>query len=284
MKLNHIYNENCIDFMEKIKTDSILVDIIITSPPYNIGLKYGKYYNDNQPKKEYLNRMKTVARKSLGILKDNGSFFLNVGFTSKNPLLSFERASIFEHIGYKIQNTIIWLKSIGKSNGSISEGGSIGHFKPINSDCYLSNLYEYVFHFTKTGNIKLNKLAIGVPYQDKSNKTRGKFIKPDLRDRGNVFLTTYETIQEKRPHPSVFPMKLPKKCIKLHGYNKNTIVYDPFMGIGTTALACIDLGVNYLGTEINTEYVHEAEQKINNKQNLLWIRKKKEKIGVGETN
>ncbi|MGH9981071.1 MAG: DNA methyltransferase [Nitrososphaeraceae archaeon] len=60
--------------------------------------------------------------------------------------------------------------------------------------------------------------------------------------------------------------KLPYYYIKLHGYNENTIVYDPFMGIGTTALVCIDLGVNYLGTETNKEYVEIAEYTINEKE------------------
>ena len=72
-------------------------------------------------------------------------------------------------------------------------------------------------------------------------------------------------------------------CLK-HGYNKNTIVYDPFMGIGTTAIGCIDLGANYLGTEINVEYVQVAEQRINNQHKLLCKRKKQEKIWIGETN
>ena len=64
----------------------------------------------------------------------------------------------------------------------------------------------------------------------------------------------------------IFPVKLPYYCIKLHGYDGNTIVYDPFMGIGTTAVACIDLGVNYLGTEINKEYIQLAESILNEKK------------------
>lgn len=64
------------------------------------------------------------------------------------------------------------------------------------------------------------------------------------------------------PHPAVFPEKLPLRCIKLHGVKPDMIVYDPFMGIGTTALACISLGVNYLGTEIDSEYVKVALEDI----------------------
>ena len=84
------------------------------------------------------------------------------------------------------------------------------------------------------------------------------------------WLITYETIQsrDERCHPAIFPIKLPFYCIKLHGYDSNTIVYDPFMGIGTTAAACIDLRVNYLGTEINKDYVQLAESTIDERNKL----------------
>ncbi|MGD1837823.1 MAG: DNA methyltransferase [Nitrososphaeraceae archaeon] len=150
INLNRIYNEDCLPFMKKLNRN--LIDIIITSPPYNIKINYGNNYNDNKPKEKYLVWLELVAKESISILKDNGSFFLNVGHTSKNPLLPFEIATRFEQVGYKLQNKIIWIKSIsidkedvGKSNGSISKDVSLGHFKPISSDCYLSNLYEYVF-------------------------------------------------------------------------------------------------------------------------------------------
>jgi site-specific DNA-methyltransferase (adenine-specific) len=93
-----------------------------------------------------------------------------------------------------------------------------------------------------------------VPYQDKTNIGRWKSATEDKRDRGNVWFIPYPTINEGRPHPAVFPEKLPYLCIKMHGVKKGMVVHDPFMGIGTTALACIHLGVNYLGTEIDSDY------------------------------
>ena len=69
-------------------------------------------------------------------------------------------------------------------------------------------------------------------------------------------------IQEGRPHPAVFPIKLPERCINLHGIKPNLLVYDPFMGIGNTALACLRLGLNYLGTEIDAEYIKIAQHKM----------------------
>lgn len=105
-------------------------------------------------------------------------------------------------------------------------------------------------------------MGIGVTYQDKTNIGRWKSAKSDKRDRGNVWLISYPTIQEGRPHPAVFPIKLPERCINLHGIKLNMLVYDPFMGIGNTALACLRLGLNFLGTEIDAEYIKIAQQKM----------------------
>lgn len=268
INLNRIYQEDCLSFMSKLRDQKILVDVVVTSPPYNMNKEYG-IYKDNKEREKYLQWMKNVAEKSYDILKDDGSFFLNVGGRPVDPTAPFEVATQFRTI-YELQNTIHWIKSVsidaedvGKNNEFRDYGNiSIGHFKPIVSDRYLSDLQEYIFHFTKTGNIKLDKLRIGVTYQDKTNIGRWKSAKQDKRDRGNVWLIPYPTIQEGRPHPAVFPIKLPERCIKLHGIKPNMVVYDPFMGIGNTALACLRLGLNYLGTEIDAEYIKVAQDKI----------------------
>jgi len=196
----------------------------------------------------------------LSVLDDRGSFFLNIAGTPSDPLLPLEVAQQFIKAGYVLQNTIHWIKSI--SFETEKSHRTIGHFKPIVSDRFLSDCHEYIFHFTKNGDVKLDKLAIGVPYQDKTNIGRWKSAKQDKRDRGNVWFIPYPTITESRPHPAVFPEKLPYLCIKLHGITPGMIVYDPFMGIGTTALACKKLGVNYIGTEIDDFYVKIAEKNL----------------------
>jgi site-specific DNA-methyltransferase (adenine-specific) len=104
-------------------------------------------------------------------------------------------------------------------------------------------------------------MAIGAEHQDKSNVKR--FARKS-RDRGDTWFMTYQTIQNHRPHPAEFPIRLPEMCIKLHGVKPDTLVYDPFMGSGNTALVCISLGVNFVGTEISKEYVEMAEENIRN--------------------
>ena len=253
--------------MNNLNAENIRIDVIVTSPPYNINKEYSSY-RDNKEREEYLNWLYQIAKLSYLILKDNGSFFLNIGGTHSDPMLPFDVVKKFKHAGYKLQNTIHWIKSIsiekedvGKSNGKRHDY-SVGHFKPIISERYLTDLQEYIFHLTKEGNIRVDKKAIGVPYQDKTNIGRWKSAIEDKRDRGNVWFIPYPTINEERPHPAVFPEKLPYLCIKMHGIRKDMIVYDPFMGIGTTALACIRLGVNYLGTDIDAEYIKVAMEDI----------------------
>lgn len=276
--VNKIYNIDCMEFMSLLKKeDTIKIDAIVTSPPYNINKPYSKY-NDKRDKNEYLLWLQKVATNSLQILKEDGSFFLNVGGRPADYMLPFEICSKFIGAGYKLQNTIHWIKSIsievadiGKKNNIIKTDSSIGHFKPIISQRFLSDLHEYIFHFTKKGDLAIDKLAVGVTYQDKSNIGRWKSAKTDKRDRGNIWFIPYNTIQEKRPHPATFPEKLPYLCIKLHGIKKNTIIYDPFIGIGTTALACINLNVEFLGTEIDNRYIEIANENIQ----LRYIKNKK---------
>jgi site-specific DNA-methyltransferase (adenine-specific) len=271
---NNIYQEDCLAFMDKLKRHDISVDVIVTSPPYNINKAYSSY-RDNKKREEYIFWLRCVAMKSLSILKQTGSFFINIGEIPSDPLLPIEIAKQFLDCGFKLQNVIHWIKSISLEKEDIGKANlldyntSIGHFKPILSQRFLSAFHEYIFHFTKTGDIKLDKLAIGVVYQDKTNIGRWKSARQDKRDRGNVWFIPYSTVQEARPHPATFPEKLPLLCIKLHGIKRNMLVYDPFMGIGSTALACINLNVNYIGTEIDGEYLKLTVENIDERTSSL---------------
>lgn len=264
-----IYEEDCLTFMEKLSSQNTFLDVIVTSPPYNINKEY-RTYDDNKKKDDYFAWLE-VGKKIKSVLKNDGSFFLNISGRPSDPTLPFDLAArLTKNVDFNLQNTIHWIKSvsvdpedIGRNNGfHNSDNISIGHFKPIVSDTYLSDLHEYIFHFTKNGNVKLEKLKIGVTYQDKTNIGRWETATRDRRDRGNVWFIPYPTVQEARPHPAVFPVKLPERCIQLHGIKKNMLVYDPFIGIGTTALACIHLKVNYIGTEIDSHYIGVAKQRI----------------------
>jgi site-specific DNA-methyltransferase (adenine-specific) len=144
---------------------------------------------------------------------------------------------------------------------------SAGHFKPLNSKRYLTDCHEYVFHLTKSGNVPLDRLAIGVEYADKSNIARwGHTGGNDRRCRGNNWFVPYETIVNRaseRPHPATFPVALAEMCVRLHGIYPTTTMLDPFLGIGNSALAAEVCGVHrFIGFDIDPGYLAEAKARI----------------------
>jgi len=240
------------------------VDVVVTSPPYNIGIDYSSY-RDALPRKEYLQWMEEVGIAIKRVLIDDGSFFLNIGNKPKDQWIAWDVANVLRK-HFVLQNVIHWIKSIAINKSDVGnypnivDDVAVGHFKPIVSDRFLNDCHEYIFHFSKKGENKLKKLEIGVPYQDKTNIGRWKVAKEDKRDRGNTWFIPYETIQSKteRPHPATFPIRLPEMCIKLHGIRENLLVVDPFSGIGSTAIASLRLGVSFVGFDIDNEYTDEA--------------------------
>jgi len=263
-----LYLQDCLEGMRQhLSTGS--VDVVVTSPPYNIGVRY-KSYGDNLPRGRYLDWMEEVGLELCRVMKNDASFFLNVGGKPNDPWTPLDIAQrMRKH--FVMQNVIHWVKSIAIGKNDVGKYASIlgdiavGHYKPIGGRRFLHDCHEYIFHFTKTGKVMLDRLGIGVPYQDKSNIGRWKSAKQDKRCRGNTWFIPYQTIwdrQRQRPHPSTFPIALPEMCIKLHGLSKTRLVLDPFIGIGSTAIACLRLGVSCIGFEIERNYLDEASKRI----------------------
>ena len=262
LKTNNVYIMDCIKGIRLMKKQSLLVDVIVTSPPYNIGKEYHQY-DDEKPREAYLDWLESIAGECHEIMTDHSSFFLNVGGKPSDMWIPLDIAQRFRN-KFVLQNMIHWVKSISIPKEDVGDYPnilgdiSVGHYKPVNSNRYMNSCHEYIFHFTKKGDVELDKSAIGVPYQDKSNIGRWKGVTGDLHPRGNIWFIPYETIQKSRPHPTVFPIKLPEMCFKLHGVEKINLAMDPFMGIGSTAIACKKLNVNFLGFEIDETYVEIA--------------------------
>jgi site-specific DNA-methyltransferase (adenine-specific) len=261
------YLKDCITGLkENVKDRS--ADVVVTSPPYNIGTSYGSY-KDELPREKYLTWIEEVGIAVKQSLTDDGSFFLNIGNKLKDPWIAWDVAYVLRKY-FVLQNVIHWVKSIAISKAQVGNYPNIagdiavGHFKPIMSNRFLNDCHEYIFHFTKYGDVHLDKLAVGVSYQDKTNIERWKAAnKEDRRDRGNMWFIPYQTIQSRskqRPHPATFPVKLPEMCIRLHGNAK--LVVDPFVGIGSAAVAAMRLGISFVGFEIDKEYLDATIDRI----------------------
>jgi site-specific DNA-methyltransferase (adenine-specific) len=247
---------DCLPILKKMEDE--YVDLTITSPPYNIGVKYNSY-KDNKGRKEYLLWLMNVFTEVNRITKNSGALFLNVGSTNKDPWIAMDVAQVLRDI-WVLQNHIVWVKSL-----SVGEK-TFGHFKPISSKRFVNHLYEHIFHFTKKGVNPIDRTAtgIGVPYADKSNIKRW-CKKSDIRCRGDVWFIPYKTINTKKQkgeHPAIFPEKLVEMCIRLHGFNKDLVVLEPFLGTGTTLVVTKAMGIEGIGIDIDKFYTDFAIERL----------------------
>ncbi len=166
---------------------SAFVDVTVTSPPYNIGIKYADDVKDDFREDDYRTWSREWMYALLRLTKPQGHFFLNVGAIPKKPTRPFDLLVEALGAGWKLQNTFHWVKSISVPGKNEGEWISRGQFKPINSPRFVNDCHEYVFHFTPNGDSPLDRLAVGVPFQDKTNIERWAG-KKDKRCRGNVWL------------------------------------------------------------------------------------------------
>src|SRR5215831_8854778 len=253
---------DCLEGMRRLPDSS--VDIVVTSPPYNLGIKY-RNYSDKKSREEYLTWSCEWAREVKRLLREKGSFFLNLGACPSNPLIPHELVVGLKEggVGFQLQNTFHWIKSITVET---KEGRQVsaGHFKPLQSHRYVNDCHEYIFHLTKNGDTPLDRLGLGVPYADKSNIRRwGHTNGRDLRCRGNNWFIPYKTIvnrSKERPHPATFPVELAINCIRIHGCRSDLIMLDPFVGIGHSALAAKECAIgHFIGFDVDPEYIAVAK-------------------------
>jgi site-specific DNA-methyltransferase (adenine-specific) len=257
------YLGDSLDVLARLPAAS--VSAIVTSPPYNLGIRY-RTYNDTMPRERYLEWTSRWVKLAAHVLAEDGSLFLNVGGKPTDPWTALDVAQAARpHL--KLQNTIHWIKSIAiekslaGARAGLEQDLAVGHYKPINSERFLHDCHEFVFHFTPHGHTRLSRQAIGIPYQDKSNVGRWRAAADDLRCRGNTWFIPYDTIQSRdkeRPHPATFPPKLPEMCLRLHGTERIATVVDPFLGLGSTAVACAQLGLDFIGIDMDESYLNEA--------------------------
>ena len=253
---------DCVAGMAELPDSS--VDVVVTSPPYNIGIRY-RSHDDDRPREEYLAWSEQWAGQVQRVLKPEGSFFLNVAGSPANPWLPHELVLRLRPL-FTLQNTLHWVKSITVHPKTGPEV-SAGHFKPIRGERFINDCHEYIFHLTKDGNVKLHRKAIGVKYVHKSNIGRwGHTEGEDKRCRGNNWFIPYKTIQSRdaeRPHPATFPAQLAEWCVRLHGVRPDLVVMDPFFGLGHAGEGARNAGASRcIGFEMDAEYLAEARARL----------------------
>jgi site-specific DNA-methyltransferase (adenine-specific) len=250
-----LHRGDCLNVMPK-RLAGQSISVVMTSPVYNFNVRYSAY-KDNLSSQEYLGWLEQVFQEIKRVLRDDGSFFLNVGSSRAEPWNAMKTAEVAGKF-FTLQNEIIWVKAI------TVDGTSHGNFRPISGNRYLNHAFEPVYHFTKTGKVPLDRLAVGVSYEDESNLVRYKTA-GNRRCGGDVWFIPYETMKSQSDngfHPAVFPVELARRCIQLAGVKENTVVLDPFVGTGTTLLACQELGVKGIGIDIDPAYCSYARKRL----------------------
>jgi site-specific DNA-methyltransferase (adenine-specific) len=168
-----LHLHDCIDWMNNQEEKSI--ECIITSPPYNLDIKYGKY-QDDLPRESYLKWLHDTAMAMKRVLKDDGQLFLNVGYSNIDPWVAMDVAQVFRKV-FVLQNNFTWVKHI-----AVNDQG-YGQYKPIASDRFSSATTESIFHFTKNGDVKIDRLSIG-----QRNKAEG-YKYPELYSESRYIAT-----------------------------------------------------------------------------------------------
>lgn len=243
--LNTIIASSC-ENMKDIPNNSL--HLMITSPPYNVS----KEYDNDLSLNEYLSLLKNCFTETYRVLVDGGRACINIANIGRKPYipLSDYVSKIMIEIGFNMRGEIIWNKSAG-AGISTAWGSFQSASNPI-----LRDVHEYILIFSK-GNYKRERDKVEKELR-KDNITKEEFIE------WTKSVWTMNTESAKRiGHPAPFPEELPNRLIKLFSFT-NDIVIDPFMGSGTTAIAAIKNKRNFVGYEINKEYINLANNRILN--------------------
>ncbi len=243
--MGRIYVSDAIDYLRSLPDKS--VEGVVTSPPYNIGIDYDAS-SDNL--KDYPTWTALWVKEAVRVAKRGAMINISAKASDWNQLFA-----VFGKLAetVKIQNILFWVKSIYVGEKTY------GHFKPINSPAYVNNTVEFIVHAVDS-KVEIDKLAVGVPFEYKQNIERFASNGGDLRCRGSAWFIPYKTRQVKLDHPATYPVELAEYMIKLLGGGGKIV--DPFMGSGTTAIAAINLGRDFEGSDISDKYVFDAGMRV----------------------
>jgi adenine-specific DNA-methyltransferase len=244
-----LYLGDCLKLLRQIPDKS--ARLIVTSPPYNIGKEYERKID----LEKYLSQQEQVIRESIRILADDGSICWQVGnFVEDNEVLPLDIAlyPIFGKLGLKLRNRIIW------------------HFEHgLHGTKRLSGRYETILWFTKPGHYVFDLDQIRVPQKYPFKKhykgpNRGQLSGHPLgKNPGDVWVipNVKHNHVEKTIHPCQFPVELVERLV-LSMTRPGDLVVDPFMGVGTTAVAAILHRRKAAGADIIGKYIEIARNRV----------------------
>ncbi len=249
--INNLFNGDCYELLKNLDDNS--VDLIVSSPPYNIGKSYEQRQNLN----EYLEKQSAVLKECHRVLKPTGSIFWQVGVyvdgDGGHVPLDIKFFNILDSFGMSMRNRIVWLRPHG-----------------LHATKRFSCRYETMLWFVKDAkNYKFNLDPIKVPqkYQNKKawkGDRKGELTcDPIGKNPGDVwaFRNVKHNHEEQTCHPCQFPEDMIERIV-LATTEQGDVVLDPYMGTGTVAVVAKNFGRNYAGAEIDSEYYRTAQLRI----------------------
>jgi site-specific DNA-methyltransferase (adenine-specific) len=231
------------DFLVTAAIPNRSVDLIVTSPPYNVSIEYGAV-RDDISYGEYLEFTRRWLGRAWDLSRDDGRLCLNIpldkNLGGQQPVYG-DILGLAREAGWKYHSTIIW------NEQNISRRTAWGSWRSARAPYVIAPVEVILVMFRE----RWRKTHPGV-----SDISRDEFI-----DWTNGVWTFGGEKKKKTRHPAPFPLELPRRCIRLFSFVGDTIL-DPFLGSGTTLLACAELGRKGIGVEIDPAYCAVAEERI----------------------
>ena len=242
LELNTMYCESNLETMSKMTNE--FIDCVLTSPPYNIFNTKAKdrgydYYEDNKTDLEYIDWTIEIFNEFNRVLKKDGVVIYNMGYGTENPnLMSLTIANIIQKTNFSLADIIVWKKSTAMPNSP--------------SKNRLTRICEFVYIFCRKDELysfNANKKIISESNNAKFYESINNYIDAPNNDESNEL------------NKATFSTKFVRKLLNIYA-KENSIVYDPFMGTGTTAKACIIDNHKFIGSELSQSQVYYANKRL----------------------
>jgi len=243
---------------QKIYNDDILttgvisdnsVDLIVTSPPYNVEVKYNSH-NDTMSYDTYLSFSREWITQCFQFLKNDGRFCLNIPLDKNKggqQSVYSDLTKIAKDVGFKYHSTIIW------NEQNISRRTAWGSWLSASAPYVIAPVEVIVVLYKKD-------------WRKTSGSRKSDITKKEFLSWTNGVWTFNGESKKRAGHPAPFPVELPKRCIKLFSYVED-IVLDPFLGSGSTLIACMQTGRAGIGIDIDKQYCEVAKNRLIKEKN-----------------
>ena len=249
--INNIFCKSS-ERMDELPDNSI--HLMITSPPYNVT----KEYDDNLSLEEYISLLNTVWKETYRVLVPGGRACINIANLGRKPYIPLHSYIIkgMLELGFLMRGEIIWNKA-SSASPSTAWGSWLSAANPV-----LRDIHEYILVFSK---------------DTFSMQRKGKeaTIKKEEFLEWTKSVWTFSAVSARKVgHPAPFPVELPHRLIKLYSF-KDNVILDPFLGSGTTCISALNNNRNYVGYDINQDYIDLANGKLDGIKNQMNLFKEK---------